>query len=229
MNERPSLLLLPLLLQIKLIVLDSPADPACVSISHLYSILNSSVPSSASRPPASCCPYPCLLPCEEKFEIKNADSETSALLQISAPANVVVSFLLPTFNLQPSIFNLFLSSPLFSSPRFFPPYLSLSLFPPSSSLLIHSLQFCSHLVLPLIMLLSTFVIAAWGASITFASPLLGSLWAGNKNGHREDTSLPHLKSRDVDGASLDQLPKVGILVPISSLASFLIKPTVSPR
>jgi len=68
--------------------------------------------------------------------MENLNFETSALLQIFASADLVVSSLLPTFNLQSSTY----SSPPFSSPRFRSPCCSSSFCPSSLSLLIHSLQ-----------------------------------------------------------------------------------------
>lgn len=58
------------------------------------------------------------------------------------------------------------------------------------------------------MLLFTIVITALGASSTFATPLLSSLWGSKVDVHVKEGVSPHLNRRDVNDASLAQLPTV---------------------
>lgn len=58
------------------------------------------------------------------------------------------------------------------------------------------------------MLLFTIAITALTASSTFATPLLGSLWGSKVDIHAKEGVSTHLNRRDVNDASLTQLPTV---------------------
>jgi hypothetical protein len=62
------------------------------------------------------------------------------------------------------------------------------------------------------MLLSTLFIAVFGASTTFATPLVGSLGASKHDGRSKHGPLPHLDGRDMNKADLTQLPRASTLI-----------------
>lgn len=67
------------------------------------------------------------------------------------------------------------------------------------------------------MLVSTLVIAAFGASTTFATPLLGSLGGSRVDIGHQDDSVPHLHGRDVNKAGKTELPTVAVALSLPGM------------